>query len=83
MTKFSEKMKKQGKINTQMALFYLESVYGLRVYGRDRNEFIKRIRKEVPGEKTGTGKGTFWYFKINDLRLFAEAVQVEATDGRK
>lgn len=75
MTKLSKQMNKEGKINTQVALYYLSSYLMVNVppYGKERQDFIKRMKKEACGEKIGT----YWYFSIGDLNLFADNVMYE------
>lgn len=74
----SRQMKKQGKINTQMALYYLESLYGVSVpfQENERKKFIKRMKEEVQCKK----EGHFWYFSISSLSLFADIIKREVQE---
>lgn len=86
MTQFSNQMRKKGMINTQMALNVVEKITGrhykdfgpTREWITERKDFILRMRAEVPCEKTGTGKGAFWYFNKAALESFAEKIKKEA-----
>lgn len=77
MTKQSERLRKEGKINTQQAMNVVSAIRGKQVYKQKYEDLKKRLRNEVPNEKYGEGKGSYYYFKVDDLIEFGNRLKKE------
>lgn len=77
MTKLSNKLRREGKINTQQALKIVSIVRDKEVYRQEYKNLTKRLKKEVPNEKYGEGKGGYYYFKVDDLIEFGNKLKME------
>lgn len=77
MTKQSERLRKEGKINTQQALKVVSIIRGKNVYKEQYEALTKRLKKEVPNKKYGEGKGGYYYFEVDDLIEFGNKLKGE------
>lgn len=76
MTKQSERLREQNKINTQVALKLIANIRDEDVYRTDaRKLLIKQLKKEVPNEKYGEGIGSFYYFDKDEVIKFANKLK--------